>query len=209
MDSANSQSTALPSLTHCVSLDSPCCWCVCVAACCSVLQRVVLRCSVLQYCSMLTCVVLPRHYICLHTASLWIAPVVGVCVLQCVATCCIVLQRVVLWCSVLQYCSLLTCVVVPRHYLRMHTASLWIAPVVGVCVLQCGAVRCSVLQCVDVCGSVTALPSCTHCVSLNIFCCWCVCALQFVAVCRSVLQYGVVAVWCSVLQCVAVCRSVL
>jgi len=57
----------------------------------------------------------------------------------------------------------------------------------GVCVLQCVAVCCSVLQC--------AVPA---------FCS----VLQCVAVCCSVLQCAVPA-FCSVLQCVAVCCSVL
>ena len=48
---------------------------------------------------------------------------------------------------------------------------------VPVCVVQCGAVWCSVVQCVAVCFSV----------------------VQCVAVRCSVLQCG--AVWCSVLQC--------
>jgi len=55
--------------------------------------------------------------------------------------------------------------------------------------LQCHAVRCSVLQRVLQCAAV------------------CRSVLQCVAVCSSMLQC--VAVCCSVLQCVAVCCSVL
>jgi len=64
-------------------------------------------------------------------------------------------------------------------------------------VQQCGAVWCSVVQCVAVCRSWCALGTSAGCCSV----------LQCVAVCCSVLQC--VAVCCSVLQCVAVCSSVL
>ena len=60
----------------------------CVAVCCSVLQRVVVCCSVLQ-CVEVCCSVLQRVVVCYS-------------LLQCVAVCCSVLQYVTACCSVLQ-----------------------------------------------------------------------------------------------------------
>jgi len=77
-------------------------------------------------------------------------------------------------------------------------------------VLQCGAVWCSVLQCVAVCNVVSD-PEVHHVRGSATFCSTHVLrytyVLQCVAVCGCVLQC--VAVCCSVLQCVAVCCSVL
>jgi len=74
-------------------------------------------------------------------------------------------------------------------------------------VLQCVAVRNSVLQYVAVCCSVSSSDTndgigTPMCVMNRVKCCS---VLQCVAVCCSVLQC--VAVCCSVLQCVAVCCS--
>jgi len=67
--------------------------------------------------------------------------------------------------------------------------------------LQCVAVRCSVLQCVAAYDAMTGVAA--HSVSAGG-------VLQCVAVCCSVLfMLQCVAVRCSVLQCVAVCCSVL
>jgi len=68
---------------------------------------------------------------------------------------------------------------------------------VAVCcsVLQCVEVRCSALQCVAVCRSVLQRVAARCSVS------------QYVAVCRSVLWF--VVGYCNVMQCVAVCCSVL
>jgi len=85
-------------------------------------------------------------------------------------------------------------------------------------VVQCGAVWCSVLQCVavlhDISGQIR-VAGCAQCVA-GVLQCVAVCcsALQCIAVCCSVLQCvaGVlhcVAVWCRVLQCVALYCSVL
>jgi len=101
-------------------------------------------------------------------------------------------------------------------------------------VLQCVAVCCSVLQCIETCYTVSRMTL-TYCMSgcatstrtlqCGVVCCS---VLQCVAVCYSVLQCVAVccrakylprvrvcyfhlhvAVWCSMLQCVAVCCSVL
>ena len=69
------------------------------------------------------------------------------------------------------------------------------------CVLQRAAVRCSVAQCVVVCGSVLQCVEEREALGYNKS------PLQRVAVWYSVLQC--VAECCSVLQCVAVCCSVL
>jgi len=83
-------------------------------------------------------------------------------------------------------------------------------------VLQCVAVRCSVLHCVALCCSVYDFELIRHkCIILNSLCrnssvlqCIAVCcsALQCVAGCCSVLQC--VAVYCGVLHGVTVCCSV-
>ena len=69
--------------------------------------------------------------------------------------------------------------------------------------LQCVAVRCSVLQCGNL--SETAVLGLQCCVAKrHVSCCS---VLQYVAVCRSELQCVVVC--CSELQCVALCCSAL
>ena len=96
--------------------------------------------------------------------------------------CCSVSQCVAVCCSVLQL----------RNY---HIRSRSKASGLLICMLQCVAVRCSVLQCV-------AVRCCVlQCVAV------CCSALQCVAVHCKALQC--VAVRCSVLQCVAACRNVL
>ena len=88
--------------------------------------------------------------------------------------------------------------------------------------LQCVAVRCSVLQCVAVCcrGRGSSGDTVSYCVSCSVLQCVAVCCslLQSVAVCCSLLQwegkqwgYSVllfvvqcVAVLCNMLQCIAV-----
>ena len=95
--------------------------CICVAVCCSVLQRVAVCCSVLQcvavcipvccsvYCSMLLCVLQCVAECCSILQSVAMCSrmlqCIAVCcsVLQCVAVCCSVLQCVAVCCSVLQY----------------------------------------------------------------------------------------------------------
>ena len=79
--------------------------------------------------------------------------------------------------------------------------------------LQCVAVRCSVLQCIAVCCNVL-LPRESVIWQSQLACCSvlqcvavCCGVLRCVAVCYSVLQY--VAVCCSVLQCVAVCSCLM
>jgi len=90
-------------------------------------------------------------------------------------------------------------------------------------VLQCGAVWCSMLQCVVMCqsaslliyGTCVAVRCCVLYLCVAVCCsvlqCAAVCCsvLQCVAVCCSVSVSQCVAVCCSVLQCAAVCRSVL
>jgi len=117
--------------------------CVCVCVC-------VLTYSISMTCSSVTCKS-PRNRTSLK----------HLCVLQCVAVCCSVLQCVAVCCSVC--CSVLQCV------------------------LQCVAVYCGVLQCVVV----TSLKEAA--IRRVYLCC---------NMCCSVLQC--VAVCCSVLQCVAV-----
>jgi len=101
----------------------------CVAACCSVMQRVAACCSVLQCVAVLLTggTGIPAHcHLCFS-------------MLQCNAACCSMLQHVAACCSVLQWvavgCSGLQCVAA------------------GCSGLQCNAVCCSVLQCVAVCCS--------------------------------------------------------
>jgi len=65
------------------------------------------------------------------------------------------------------------------------------------CLVLCVAVCCSVLQCVAVCCSVLQCVAVWCCLVLCVALCCCI-----GAVCRSVLQRGVVS------QCVAVCCSV-
>ena len=114
--------------------------------------------------------------------------------LQCIAVCCSVLQRVAVYRSPLiawsipkatpfaaVYCSVL-------QYLAVLSNALQCVAV-GCSGLQCVAVCCSVLQCVAVCCSVSLIDNFVFDPKRHRL-------LQCVAVC------------CSVLQCVAVCCSV-
>jgi len=102
--------------------------------------------------------------------------------LQCVAVCYIVLQFVVRE----------QLVIIKQDFcIAVHKECVF-------SVLQCVAVRCSVLQCVQ---CVPVRCSVLQCVAVSCS------VLQCVAVCCSVLQC--VAVCCGVLQCVIVCRSVM
>ena len=110
------------------------------------------------------------------------------CILQCAATCCNVLQCVAHIWLVSPQCQ--HCIVTAFTH---------------VCILQCVATCCSVLQCVAHIWLVS--PQCQHCVVMGRTH---VCILQCVAVCCSVLQcvapccaQQCVATWGSVLQCVA------
>jgi len=101
----------------------------CVAACCSVLQCVEVCCSVLQ-CAAVCCSVF-RHV----NGPAWSArlmPILCCSVLQCVALCCSALQCIASCCSVLH-----TYKSVPPRVRVSHPFN----PV-----MQCIAVRCSVLQ---------------------------------------------------------------
>ena len=72
--------------------------------------------------------------------------------------------------------------------------------------LQCVAVRCSVLQCVAVCCSVLHLHFCAEAFDVDYEIArqlQCVTVFQCDVMCWSVLEC--VGVCCSVLQCVAVC----
>jgi len=76
--------------------------------------------------------------------------------------------------------------------------------------VQCVAVRCSVLQCVAVCCSVLHLRVCAEAFGVDDEIARqleCVKVFQGVVMCWSVLECA--AVCYSVLQCVAVCCSVL
>jgi len=96
---------------------------------CSVLQRVPVRRSMVQYVAV-CCNVL--RYVSMPKEDAYPEECVEVCcsVFKCVAVCCSVLQCVAVCCNVLQ-CVTVRC-----------------------SVLQCVAVCCSVLQCVAVCCSV-------------------------------------------------------
>ena len=97
------------------------------------------------------------------------------------------------WCVAVYY-RVLQCVAVRCSVLDLEIA---VVPyeVLGTDVLQCAAMYCSVLQCIAVCCSVL------QCAAV------CCSVLQCVAECCSVWQC--IAVHCSVLRCVAVCCSVL
>ena len=92
----------------------------CVAACCSVLQRVA------------ACL---QHY----ASSLQFFD--NACVVRYFALCCSVLQRVATWCSVLQ-CVAACCSVLQRVYSSMQA----IYRVRVSCMLHCAALCCNVLQ---------------------------------------------------------------
>ena len=115
-----------------------------VAACCSVLQRVVLSptCSDRYTCVAVSCTVLQRVAACcsvlqrviLYCSALQLAiSPTGTHVLQCVIVCCSVLQRVAACCSVLRYR--------PRAPTGTHVS-------------QCRTLYCSVLQRVAACYTV-------------------------------------------------------
>jgi len=140
-----------------------------------------------------------------------------------------VLQRVAVYCSVLQ------CIVVryklysvlpsvskdnghvllqqPRDEILLQCVAL--CCIVLQCFALCIAVHYSVIKCVAVCGSVfpkitATSSSSSHLIRSSSF----ACMLQCVAVCCSVtfrlcVVVQCVAVCCSVLQCVLVCCSVL
>jgi len=206
----------------------------CVAVCCSVRQRAVMCCKILQCAAPL---------ICITTAFVWTKCDASGCeashqvrvscnphptVLQCLSVGCNVLHRVAVWGS----CrppyptprgptptdfSRTSCTQRARRRACLHQARP-LARLLSHCmccsVLQGVAVWCSVLQCVAVCCSVL------QCVAV-----WCS-VLQCVAVCCSVLQRDanasicldtfalyvwrpVCVTWHNLLQCVAVCCSVL
>jgi len=135
---------------------------MCVAACCSVLQRVAACCSVLQrvvvrysvfLCVAMRCCVPP--WICTNHVQQ-----------MCVAVCCSVLQcRYSAQTSLAQYmyvamcCSLLQCVTMQVLYMNESCLNMTVCrsvlQCVAVCwsVLQCGSVCCGVLQCVAACCS--------------------------------------------------------
>jgi len=116
------------------------------------------------------------------------------CVLQCVAVCCSVLQRVAV--RVAGILALTT-----RGQVHMLC--------VAVCcnVLQSVAVCCSLSQSVAVCCSLLQCVLQRHRRSSHMYTYMC-CVLQSVAVCCSLLQsaavYYILAVSCGVSQCVAV-----
>jgi len=88
-----------------------------------------------------------------------------------------------------------------------EAAAVYVSDAVWYSVLQCIAVRCSVLQslkCIMEDEAAAVYASVAACYSLGAECCS---VLQRVAACCSVLQC--VAACFSVLQCVAVCCSVL
>jgi len=130
---------------------------------------------------------------------------VTVSVLQCVAACCSVLQRVAdasakfsddmyvsRTCPSDRVCVAACCSVLQRvaEFARV---------LVTVCVLQCVAACCSVSQCVADTGAKFSDDM--------YFICMCPSDYVCVAVCCSVLQC--IAVYCSVLQCIAVYCSAL
>ena len=178
----------------------------------SVLQHVVVCCSVLQFylrnesfrvteglllyrllqcvavrCSMLQCVAVCRNTQDINHSK-WqkgFCYVLGCSLLQCVALCCSVSQCVAVRCNALQ------CVAIPKTSAilcgRRASALSYIA---ACCSLLQYAVRCSALQCVAI-SKTSIIPSDRR-----------ASALSYVAACCSVLHY--VAVCCSALQCAAV-----
>jgi len=111
-------------------------FCICVAVCCSVLQRIAVCCS--MYIS--------------YLVTTWRAgeTMASVSVLQRVAACCSALQRVAVCCSVLQFAC-----IIPRDNLTCRRDNGFCICVAVCCsVLQCVAVCCSVLPCVALCCSV-------------------------------------------------------
>jgi len=116
---------------------------MCVAVCCSVLQRVAVCCSV--WC--VTVYVYIPQFTCWSTA-LKMPPRVA---LQCVAVCCSVLQCFPVCCSVWCVWCLTAYICMPQFTWRSSIFKM--PPRVAVCcsVLQCVAVCCSVLQRVAVC----------------------------------------------------------
>ena len=105
---------------------------MCVAACCSVLQRVAVCCSVLQTCDRFPLL----DFLKIFVAKTHTMP--HLCVLQCFAGCRTVLQCIAVSCSVLQ---------------RKRPTGCLIFVCCRVCRMsQCVAVCCSVLQCVAVCS---------------------------------------------------------
>jgi len=127
----------------------------CVAACCGVLQRVAVYCSV--QCAAVSCSVLHFVVVCCRVSM---CVEVYSMVLQCVAVCCNVLQRSALRCSVSQCfavcCYVLQCAAVCCSVLQFFAVCRRVLHCAAVCciVLQCAAVCCSVLQCTAVCCSV-------------------------------------------------------
>jgi len=127
----------------------------CVAVCCSVLQRAVVCCNVLLWCSNAS--VRIQH--CATCCSVLQCVAVCCSVLQCVAVCCSELQLVVVCCNALQCCR--------AHQYKWFVAELLPSDFE---LLQCVAVCCSVLQCVAVCCSML------QCVAM--ICLW-IAALRF------------------------------
>jgi len=104
-------------------------------------------------------------------------------VLQCVAVCCSVMQRVAVSCSELQ-CVAVCCGVLQRVVLQCVT-SLGFVQLSVYAVVLCVAVRCSVLQCVAVsCNMLQCVAVCCNVSQCNEVCCG---VLQYVAMCCSVL----------------------
>jgi len=179
---------------------------LCVAACCSVLQYVVVCCSALQ------CVVECVSGLTSRCSSLQHSAVQhkSVCrsMLQCVAVCCGVLQ-----------CVAVCCEVCFRTHASLLMSPPLCSPTQGVCcsvlgsVLQCVAAFCSLLLyvavCCGVCCSVIRLVadlSTTFQPNTSLSVALCCRVLQSVAECCRVLQsVAAVAVCCSVLQCVGEC----
>ena len=129
-------------------------------------------------------------------------------VLQCVAVCYSVLQRVAMCCRhhapVKEERKAGAKKKMPSESIMPHikaSARELLSTCVAACcsVLQCVAVCCSVLQCVAVCCSVLESESIMPQINASARRLLSTC----VAVCCRVLQC--VAVYCSVLQCVAVC----
>ena len=90
---------------------------ICVAVCCSVLQRVAVCCSVLQcvaaFCNVLQCVAVCCSVLQCVTYE-WVIESRHMYVLQCVAVCCSVLQCAAICCSVL-HCVTYEWVIESRH----------------------------------------------------------------------------------------------
>jgi len=140
------------------------------ALCCSVLQCVAVRCSVLKR-------VAVCRYVGVVCCGVFQCAAV---VLQCVAVCCIVLQHVaiLLQCDAVVYC------LPTGEYVVWN--SIWMcAHLYPKClVLQCVAVYRCFLQCVVMCS----MRCCTlqlYCSVLQMYCG----VLQYVAVCCNVLQF--------------------